>query len=59
MYGKLVAILIENSQYTIGYLQYGKTRIWADIGSYETVINSIKRKHLYYISKYSFYEQIK
>jgi hypothetical protein len=59
MYGKLVAILVDQSQYTIGYLQYGKTRIWADIGAYETVIKSIKRKHLYYLAKYSFYEQFK
>jgi hypothetical protein len=59
MYGKLVAIIVQNQQYTVGYLQYGKTKVWADIGSYESVFESIKRKHLHFLAKYSFYEQIK
>ena len=56
MYNQLVAIVVNKGKYTIGYLKYGRTNIWADIGSHDSVFESIKRKHLYYLSKYSFYE---
>jgi hypothetical protein len=55
----LVIIFTKQNENTIGYLKYGNTNLWADIGTYEYVFDSIKRKHLEFLSKYSFYGTIK
>jgi len=58
MHDNLVAIIVVKNEYTLGYLKYGDTHIWAEMGSYDVVANSIQRKHLHYLSKYNFYEKI-
>lgn len=55
MQNNLVIIFVKQNENIIGYLKYGKTNLWADIGTYESVFESIKRKHLHFLSKYSFY----
>jgi len=55
MHSKLVITIVEQNENVIGYLRYGKTNLWADIGTYDSVFQSMKRKHLHFLSKYSFY----
>lgn len=52
---KLNITIVNNDSNIIGYLRYSNTNIWAIVGEYDDVFSEMKKKHLFYLSKYSFY----
>jgi hypothetical protein len=58
LHSKLNITIVKNESNVIGYLRYGGTNIWANCGDYDDVFTEIKKKHLYFLSKYKFYGKI-
>lgn len=56
-HSKLIGHIVLYKDYAIGYIKYGGTRIYAEIGTHREVWDSIDKKQTFYLSKYSFYEQ--
>ena len=52
---KLNITIVNNDSNIIGYLRYSGTNIWATVGEYDNVFSEMKKKHLFYLSKYNFY----
>ena len=58
-HSKLIGHIVLYKDYAIGYLKYGNTRIYAEMGPHKVVWDSIEKKQTFYLSKYSFYEKIR